>query len=198
MFLVSSPDTLNVLDFGKELKKVVDAWQSSDHRNDFDEPQIRTSVQADRFLKTVLPKRPAYLHLSMHASKTRGLYFEGADGQPEPIEADELLDLFKFFGDEGYAPEVCVLSACNTQTYAEMIQIFCGAVVGTRDFFPDKAACYYAEILYELIFDKVSILTAHKQACNALKRKYGENLTHFEGQKYPIYQIPVLFTHTTT
>ncbi len=197
MFVISSPvpddKSLNPLDFGKDLLKINEALRSSEHRDDYEEPIIRPGVQADNFVRTVLAKRPVFLHLSMHASKSKGLYFENAQQQIEPVDVGDLREMFELFHAEEYRPQICVLSACNTLRHAEAILPYCGAVVGTSDFIPDTAASLYADMLYGLLFDGSSIQTAHKQACMALKRRAMDYEN--DNLQVPIQDIPVLFTH---
>ncbi len=193
LFICSSPDGSNPLNFGRELKKIQDAHLRSKLRGRFNRPVIETAVSASDFCSIVLKDKPAILHLTMHASRRKGLYFEGKNGEEQPVNPNKLVEYFDAIAEE-YHPEVCILSACNTLEHAKAIQPFVNFVVGTQDFFPDPAAVIYAEKFYETLFDGNKIETAHrlgqqaiKDACDINRAKFS-----FSGQKFPIHEIPVL------
>lgn len=193
LVICSSPSDKNPLDFGKELGRIQAAHQSSKLRDDFATPIIAPSVAAGDFCSRVLEDKPAILHLTMHASKREGLYFEGRDGKVQLVSPDRLVEYFRLIGGE-YKPEVCILSACNTLEHAKAIIPYVNFVVGTQDFFPDRAAVIYAEKFYEALFAGNKVETAHRLGRQALKdacELSRENLS-FAGQKFPIHEIPVL------
>jgi len=190
LFLFSSPTDKNTLDFGPELSRIQSAHKSSTKRDEYAEPLIRPSVSAAKFTRTVLAEKPAILHLTMHASKSEGLYFEDPKGEVQAISPEKLVAYFEIIAKE-YRPSICVLSACNTLNHAEALRPFCDYVVGTQDFFPDRAAQIYAETFYEILFDGHKVDTAHELALLALK----EASLSFNNQKFPVHEIPVLLTN---
>lgn len=189
LFLFSSPTDKNALDFGRDLKNIQSAHRSSIKRDEYAEPIIRPSVPAAKFTRTVLADKPAILHLTMHASKSEGLYFEDQNGEVQAISPDKLVAYFEIITEE-YRPYLCVLSACNTIGHARALQPFCDYVVGMQDFFPDDAAKIYSEAFYEHLFDGNKVATAHKAALQALK----EAGLSFKNQEFPVHEIPVLLT----
>lgn len=130
----------------------------------------------------------------MHASKSKGLFFAGKDGLEQPVSPEKLREYFETISHE-FRPHICLLSACNTIEHAEAISPFVDFVVGTRDFFPDSAAMIYAEKFYEVLFEGTQVKTAHRTAIQALKdaNERNQNDFAFQGQEFPVYEIPVLF-----
>jgi hypothetical protein len=104
--------------------------------------------------------------LSMHASKTLGLFFESKD-QEQPVDPAKLAQYFALIA-ETYRPKICVLSACNTELHAQAIQPFCDYVIGTRDFFPDEAAIVFAKSFYKGILTGISPEKAFKLGTQAI------------------------------
>jgi hypothetical protein len=167
LFICSGPKDTYLLDFGKEFKKIKDALQSSEKREQF-EIEIETGVEADDFLRLVTRFEPDFLHISTHASETQGLYFEGSQGEQQIVSPTELAELFDLIQQKN-KPELVVLSACNSLSQAQAIQGYVGRVVGMQGFLPEQAGVVYAEKLYEMIFDGQDIDYAHKSAQMGLK-----------------------------
>lgn len=192
LVICSSPTDKNPLDFGKELDKIIKAWESSNRRDEFERPIIEPAVAAEDFCSKVLKHKPAILHLTMHASKMNGLYFEGKNGKEQPVSPERLLEYFGAISGE-YRPEVCILSACNTLEHARAIQPYVHFVVGTRDFIPDRAAVIYAEGFYKAFFDGNKLETAHRLGQLAIKdwEKAGGRFSS-PGLDIPTHEIPVL------
>lgn len=193
LFICSSPTDKNPLDFGRELGKIQAAHQSSDLRDDFGRPIIEPSVAAGDFCSRVLKYKPAILHLTMHASRLEGLYFEGDKGEVQPVSPGKLVEYFKVIDGE-YRLKVCILSACNTLDHARAILPYVDFVIGTRDFFPDRAAVIYADKFYEALFAGNKVETAHRLGRQAIKDacERDNNKLSFSGQQFPTHEIPVL------
>lgn len=186
LFLCASPTGSNVLDFGKEFKKIREALQASKEREKY-QISIETGVEADNLLRllTSTYDRPAIIHISLHASKVNGLYFENDRGEKQAIDNEVLQAIFETVNTE-YKPELVILSACNSYAHAEAIKESANNVVGMADFIPDESAIKYAEKFYEMLFDGKSIQLAHTNALLALR---------IQGLKYQdknVYEIPKL------
>lgn len=188
LFICSSPDGTNPLDFGKEFKKINNARQLADHRDAFEELQIQTGVESDEFLNILTKYQPDILHISLHSSKSKGLYFEDIAGKVQPMPVEDFADVIEIYckdpDGKGHI-ETVVLSACNSQLYGEAIRNFANNVIATNDFFPDKAAVVYADQFYKMLFNKKDVAFAHDSACLAIKRQ------KYDPEK-AIHEIPIL------
>lgn len=189
LFISSSPSGKTPLDFGAEFSSIETAMNEAMRRDDFRlEMGVRVSVSK---LPDLLAKhQPAIIHITMHASKSEGLYFEDDDGQERPLADHELRDIFEWQSKK-HVPDLVVLSACNSLASARAIAPFARHVIGTQDFFPEPVAVRYAGSLYRMLFNGQEVAYAHEAACLALKQenrlKAGQ-----ESLSTPIHRIPVL------
>lgn len=192
LFICSSPKDKNPLDFGAEFRKIKDAKAKGSNRDSFN-IEIETGVEADELINKLTQKPyPDIIHISMHASKSEGLYFEDKNKNEKPISADELAEIFDLFS-EIHQPELVILSACNSINHAQAIKPYAKYIVGTTDFLPDEVAIIYANRFYEMLFDGKTIDFAHKAACLSIKQApiAEEDKNRL---KTPLHKIPVLLT----
>jgi len=191
LFICSSPSGKNLLDFGKEFKSIGIARQLADSRDDYAEPIIKTSVEADDLLHIMTKYQPDILHISLHSSKSKGLYFENNAGQAEPISAEDFKDIIETYASDPDGKgriETIVLSCCDSEAYGRAITNFADHIVVTKDLFPDKAAVVYAKDFYRMLFNNKDIGFAHRSATSAIKRKKYPS----DGFAHPIHEIPFL------
>jgi hypothetical protein len=197
LFICSSPDGKNPLDFGKEFKSIGRARQLADSRDDYEEPKIQTGVEADEFLHILTKYQPDILHISLHSSKSKGLYFEDKVGKVEPVSEEDFKDIMETYASDPDGKgkvETIVLSSCNSEIYGQTIAHLADNIIATQDFFPDPAAVVYANEFYRMLFNNKDIAYAHRTASVAIKRKKYSA----DGHKYPIHEIPILIKNKTT
>jgi hypothetical protein len=194
LFLCSSPENKNQLNFLKELKTIQESYNSAKGRDYFEEPEIRTCISKKDFRKLILEKRPDIIHLSMHCSKYEGLFFEGKEGEIQPISPDQLAKYFEVISME-YRPNLLIISACNTEAHAKAVTPFCEYVVGTKDAIPDKSSIIYAESLYSCIFNYNKIETAHNAAIISLSES--DINKSLQNPKMLVEEMFVLFSTKT-
>lgn len=171
LFVCSAPDGLNRLDFGYELKRIQTALGAGKIREQFMDIKIEPGMQSADFVRVMLLHRPNFLHFTMHASKSEGMFFQKEDRQRDPITPEELKAMFQILKDENYQPETIILSACNSLAHANALQPFAKYVVGMKDFIADYHAITYADAFYRMIFNGNSVPSAHKDAIRILKEK---------------------------
>lgn len=189
-FICSSPKGKNPLDFGAEFKKIKNAQQKSSERDSFN-IEIDTGVEADYFINLLSKKPYPYIvHISMHASKSQGLYFEDKNGEEYPMPEDQFAAKFKLLPKEN-RPELVILAACNSFKYAEAISPYVKYVVGAKDFLPDNVAALYANKFYEILFEGTSIEQAHDIALDSIKNAPIPE-EEKERLKTPLHEIMVL------
>ena len=191
LFICSSPKGKKLLDFGNDFKHIERARQLADNRDRYTVPEIKTSVETDELLHILTKYQPDILHFSLHSSKSEGLYFENAMGDPEPITPEDFKDIIETYisdPDGKGKIETVILSCCNSVSYGKAITGFADHIVATKDFFPDEAAVLYTRDFYKMLFNDKDIAYAHRTAQTAIKRKKYPT----DGYKYPIHEIPVL------
>ena len=190
LFISSSPAGKNPLDFGKELKKIQDTLEASADRGNF-KIEVQTGVIKNDLPSILNKKRPDYLHITLHASETDGLYFENAAGQALPMSADEFAQVLQLISKK-HKPEVIVLSACNSKPHAEAVKAYCNHVIGTKAVFPERAAVVYAHRFYEMLFNDNStdIPFCHDAAILGIS----QNVPPFAPVgEIPVHEIPVIY-----
>ena len=191
LFLTSSPTGKNPLDFGKELRKIQKALDSSVDRNNYD-IRIRPGILKNELMHLLDDQKPDYLHITMHASKTDGLDFEDDNGKPLPMSAAEFAQVLQLLNKQ-HQPHVIILSACNSKAHAEAVKAFCKYSIGTVTVFPEDAGVVYAQRFYEILFNKNStdIPYCHQAAVLGIQ----QNVPPFEAvDGIAVHEIPVLIT----
>lgn len=128
---------------------------------------------------------PEIVHISMHASKSKGLYFE--DG----LMTEEALKDYMKLVSSLHKPKLVVLSACNSIKYTEAVKPYAENVIGTVDFLPDLVSILYAKTFYQSLFNKKPIAFAHQSANLAVK--HGDFSEAQKNQiKTPLHEILTL------
>lgn len=193
-FICSSPSGKNPLDFGEEFKTIKKAQKQSTERDSF-QIEIDTGVEADYFINLLSEKPYPYIvHISMHASKSLGLYFEDRNGNEYPMPVEQFAEKFKMLSEK-QRPELVVLSACNSIKYAEAILPYVQYVIGSKDFLPDEIASIYAKKFYEILFSGNNVQFAHNAACDSIKNAPIPE-EEKERLKTPLHEILVLLSNT--
>jgi hypothetical protein len=192
LFICSSPTGKNPLDFGKELSKIKTALQQADLRDTFN-IEIETSVRADDLLRILSRKPyPHIVHISMHSSKSEGLYFEDTNGDEFPMSVANFQKIFQLISTK-HKPEAVILSACNSWQHGQAVKGCAKHVIATNDFFPDKIAILYANKFYEMIFNGEDIPYAHQAAVLSIELAPVPPEDR-ERVKTPLHEIPVLLS----
>lgn len=183
LFICASPKDKNPLDFGNEFKKIKDNLQKGSDRYNY-VIEIEPSVKKSEFLDLLTRYQPDYLHLSMHASLTDGLYFEDDHQDKSPMPVAEFEGILALH-DRLHHPKVIILSACNSKAHATAVKPYCDYAVGTQTVFPADAGVIYADKFYATLFEDNSM---HIPECHDAGRKAIEL---FKPQFDPINDIPV-------
>ncbi len=192
LFICSSPKGKNPLDFGAAYKTIKTAKRQSSKRDSFD-IEIEAGVVADNLINLITTKPfPSIVHVSMHSSKRKGLYFEDTNRNENPMSVEKFKEIFELFATL-HKPDLVILTACNSLKHAEAIKPFAKYVVGTNDFLPDEIAVLYAKKFYEMLFDGKDITFAHKAAVLSIKHS---KIPEEEQERIntPIHEILTLLT----
>lgn len=167
LFICSSPSDANALNFGDELKKIEDALESSSNIDKY-KIEIKTAVQFDQLPRLLSRFQPNVLHLSMHSSLEQGgLLFQHKDGKSHPISPESFCEMLDYGLKNPL--DLLVLSACNSQNHARLIDKAAKHVIGMNDFISDEALAYYFSQFYKIYFDQEDVARSHKTAITNLK-----------------------------
>ena len=163
LFITSNPTDSNPIDFGEHFKAIDEAWRKGTDRDYFTLLNIKTGVERDKVLEILYTSEPDYIHITLHNSEIKGLYFQDAAKNPDPMTADEFAEYLKTLCDEK-KPEAVILCACNSLAHATAARQYCNYAVGTNYVFPDEAAILYANKFYTALFNGKDVNFCHKAA----------------------------------
>lgn len=191
--ICANPRDKNPIEFDKEFKTLKKNHQGSLDRDHY-EIEVELSVEKKEFSDLLDRYKPEYLHLSLHASKKDGLYFEGKNRKIVPMPVDEFKSIISRYTQK-YPLKLVLISACNSLSHADAIKDFCQYAIGTMAVFPVPAALVYADKFYTSLFngsDK-DIKYSHLGAINAIRYNDPafEDLDYGD-KKVPVYKIPIL------
>ena len=190
LYLCATPKGKNPLRFTKEMDVLKRAYWSGRYRQQWAVPEYETHALGSELTSTLLKYTPGVLHVSLHASKTKVLYFVDENGGVSPmIPGDFRSRLENYLGDK--RAEAILISACNSIDHAAAVAPLANHAIGMQDFIPDEAAILYSEQFYKILFNGGSVEQAHRDAVTSLQENSGK--LEFYNQKYPIQDIPVLF-----
>ncbi len=151
LFLSASPTGKYPLDIQKELDNIENEKERGKSREAYvlhDE----LGVNKDELLRFLTREQPDILHISLHAQKIDGLYFQDEGGEPAPLTASDFADVLKTH--TAYHPlKAVIINACNSKAHAEAALTYCDFTMGTNYPIPDIAAACYAKYFYQTLFD---------------------------------------------
>lgn len=168
LFITSNPTDSNPIDFGEHFKAIDEAWQRGTDRDYFTLLNIKTGVERDKVMEILYTNEPDYIHITLHNSEIKGLYFQDAAKNPDPMTAAEFAEYIKTLCDEK-KPEAVILCACNSLEHATAVRQYCNHAVGTNYVFPDEAAILYANKFYSALFNGKNVNFCHKVAVQGIQ-----------------------------
>ena len=189
LYFSACPDQKDQLKFDTERREIDDAYERGNRVPEM-RPAYEFQVIGHRFEEMLFGRNSDILHLSLHASKKKGLYFVDEANEALPMTPDMLNACLSNYL-ESHQLNCLLINACHSYQHAKALSDKIEYVIGMQDFIPDKAAIAYARGFYGTRFKGGSILQSHKAATNVLKlvaHKYP-----FSGQQFPLDEIPVLF-----
>ncbi|MEO8150459.1 MAG: hypothetical protein ABI723_22705 [Bacteroidia bacterium] len=168
LFITSNPTDSNPIDFGEQFKKISEALQSGTDRDYFTLLPLASGVERDKVMKILSDNTPDYIHITLHASEIKGLYFQDSAKKPDPMSAEEFADYIKLLTDLK-KPDAIILCACNSLGHATAVKQYCNFSMGTNYVFPDPAAIVYAKKFYDALFNGKEVQFCHKVAVQGIK-----------------------------
>jgi hypothetical protein len=158
----------------REVRRIREILRAAEYR-DRVEVDVRWAARPDDLLQALNETRPQIVHFSGHGGED-GLVLEGEEGNPHPVDAETLEEIFRVFAGD---IQVVLLNACLSFTQAEAIANSIGCAIGTRDEISDEAAIAFSASFYRAIGFGTSIQAAFDQARIALRLK------HVADSEYP-------------
>ncbi|NOT49946.1 MAG: hypothetical protein HOP10_01555 [Chitinophagaceae bacterium] len=168
LFITSNPTDSNPIDFGEQFKKIDEAWQRGSDRDYFTLLNIKAGVERNKVMEILYTNEPDYLHITLHNSEIKGLYFQDAAKNPDPMPPEEFAVYIQTLTEQK-KPEAVILCACNTLDHATAIKKFCNYAVGTNYVFPDDAAVAYANNFYTALFSGKKVSFCHQVAVDNIR-----------------------------
>jgi hypothetical protein len=168
LFITSSPSDLNPFDYGEQFKRIDEALQSGMDRDHFQLLTPKTALERRALKRILSQKTPDFIHFTLHNSTVKGLYFQDAMKNPDPVSVEEFVDYIGLLSKKK-RPQAIILSACNSLDHASSVTGFCNFAMGTNDVFPDDAAIIYADSFYQALFDGNDVSFCHDTALLAIK-----------------------------
>lgn len=168
LFITSYPTDTNPIDFGEQFKKIEEALQRGTEREYFRLLNPKTGVERDKIMEILYTNEPDYLHITMHNSEIKGLYFQDAARNPDPMLAEEFAEYIRTLNKQK-KPEAIILCACNSLGHATAVKQYCNYAIGTNYVFPDDAAVVYANKFYAALFNGKEVNFCHEVAVQGIK-----------------------------
>jgi hypothetical protein len=192
LYVCANPKGKKELRFTNEITILSQAWRSGKKRDQFIEPEIEVGVKDTHFFGLLADEEPDILHISMHSSKKKGLFFIDRLGEAAPIDTLNLKGIIEDYLEETNKPmNTIILSACNSISHAEAVKDLAKYVIGMQDFIPERAALLYTEVFYDNVFNGRSVRGAHRATRHPFRSRYEQ--FDFKDRKVNIEDIPVLF-----
>lgn len=174
LVLAANPRSQQPLRLEEELREIEAGLRRSKYRDKFSLEQ-RWAVRTRDLQQALLDVEPNIVHFSGHGAKTGELYLEDEQGQPHPVSATALANLFQLFADQ---VDCVLLNACYSERQADAIVCHIPYVIGMSSRIGDKAAIKFSVGFYDALGSGRSIEFAHKIGCSAIELDgLGEQLT---------------------
>lgn len=116
-------------------------------------------------LRELKNRSPGVVQFSGHGA-AGGLTFQDDKGQRRPVEAADLVELFRLAGDP---VRLVVIAACHSEAYAEALLAHVDCVIAMRGRVIDDDARRFATALYHSLAEGDSVQTAFDQARLAMR-----------------------------
>lgn len=112
--------------------------------------------------------KPHIVHFSGHGEGRKGLVFEDNRGQPQIVDSEALVNLFKYFAKE---VKCVVLNSCYSEYQAKLISDYINYTIGMNSEIDDEVAINFAEAFYGNLnnIKTSNIESAYHEACLSLR-----------------------------
>lgn len=146
LLLAANPTDTQRLRVDEEMRAIDQALRQAEYRV-FD-LRSHGAVRIDDLQELLLRHRPDIVHFSGHGSQHNAIILQEATGNPAPVRATALRNLFRVLKDN---VRCVVLNACYTAEQAAAIAEVIDCVVGMSDAISDDAARQFATAFYRAL-----------------------------------------------
>jgi hypothetical protein len=167
LFLAANPAGTTQLDLNKEFNAIEDELENSKFRDRFNLEQ-RFELTADDISRRLLMYDPHIVHFSGHGSQAGEIILQEANGEPHPVDAKAITNLFSILRDN---IRCVILNACYTKLQATLISKHIDCVIGMSKAIGDEAAIKFAQGFYRGIGYGKDLETAFKLGCAQIDLK---------------------------
>lgn len=164
LFLAANPLESSRLRLGEEFRFINREIRFGPNGGLFDVSSA-WAVRPEDLYEMLLTQRPNIIHLSGHATKSKGIILENDAGGMSPISSQGLTRLFKVFRDDIH---MVFLNMCHTQTYVEDLAEEIDYVIGIKNKISDRGSIVFSSSFYKGLSFGLSIKAAFEVAANQL------------------------------
>lgn len=162
LFLAADPTDVSRQRLGEEFWEIQEKLKLAKLQDHFKLELPQVSVRPLEITQAVFNTKSQILHFSGHGTPADALYFENLVGNSNPVEPNELAELFEQFSSQ---VNCVVLNACYAEIQAKAIAKYIEHVIGMNQAIGDKAAIAFAIGFYQALGGGCSIEDAYKFGC---------------------------------
>ncbi|MDT7689889.1 MAG: hypothetical protein QOE46_2648 [Acidobacteriota bacterium] len=182
LFLATNPIESSRLRLGEELRLINREIRSGTNGHLFDVSSA-WAVRPEDLYEMLLIHRPNIVHLSGHATKSKGIILEDDAGSMSPISSQGLAGLLKVFSE---SVRMVFLNMCYTQGYVEELAGVVDYVIGIKNQINDKGAIVFSTSFYKGLSFGFPVKIAFEVAANQMLL-----------QRLPYHNSPILKVRET-
>lgn len=164
LFLATNPLESSRLRLGEEFRLINREIRFGPNGHLFDVSSA-WAVRPEDLYEMLLAHRPNIVHLSGHATKSRGIILEDDAGGMSPISSQGLAGLFKMFRTD---IRMVFLNMCHTKTYVKELAEEVDYVIGIKNKINDRGSIVFASFFYKGLSLGLSIKMAFEVAANQI------------------------------
>jgi uncharacterized protein YjbI with pentapeptide repeats len=134
------------LELEKEVRKIQTSLKLAKERDNLELKQ-EWAVTVESLMQAMLDESPTIVHFSGHGDES-GIVLGDEMGEPRPVSANALSNLFKLFKD---SVQCVVLNSCYSEHQARVIRRHIPYVIGMRSSILDTAAIAFSTGFYKAL-----------------------------------------------
>jgi hypothetical protein len=180
LFLAANPvDTSYRLRLDEEIREISREMRASPGGYLF-EICCEWAVRPNDLQEALVIYRPHIVHLSGHATRSKGIMLEDDSGKICPISVEALVDLFRILRGN---IRIVFLNLCYTERHIELLSEMIDYTLGIRTKIEDKGAIIFSSSFYKGLALGLSVKTSFELAINQLM------LRHIRFSKSPLLRV---------
>ena len=165
LFLSSNPCTDRPLDFGREVRGIVEAIRKAPERDAL-EFVTEWAVRVGDLQGALLLHEPQIVHFSGHGNGERGILLENERGEEHAVNSQSLKQLFTILKR---SIRVVVLSACESLSAIEAFRDVIDYTIGMAAPITDPSALRFSEAFYGALASGTTVREAFELGVNRLR-----------------------------